>query len=94
MMTLEQVRELTREEWLERRADVRRRQSLLATERSQAIRDEQSFHHQTMKSEYDRHHLRLQNIDADYREAKQRLADEMDVLSAWNAPQGEEGGQS
>lgn len=94
MTTLAQVRELTREEWLERRADVRRRQSLLAWERSQAIREEQSFHQKTMKSEYDRHHLRLQNIDTGYREDKQRLANEMDALSCWQAPQGEEGGQS
>ncbi len=94
MMTIELVRELTREECMERRADVRRRQSLLATERSQAIRDEQSRHHQTLQDEYDRHFLRLETIDADYREAKQRLADEMEVLSVWNAPQGEEGGRA
>lgn len=90
---VEQVREMTREEWMERRAEVRRQQNLLAMERSQRIRDEKSRHNQALKEEYDLHALKLENIEAAYREQKQRLADEMDALAnLWQKPEEQEGG--
>ena len=90
---VEKVREMTREEWMERRAEVRRQQNPLAMERSQRIRDEKSRHNQTLKEAYDLHALKLENIEAAYRERKQQLADEMDALAnLWQKPEEQEGG--
>ena len=88
----EKVKEMTREEWLNRRAEIRLQMDRLAEDRMRRLRQEKHLHLQTKKNEDIRHSLKVEEIELRYRQETSMLRDEIDALSQWPAPEKQEGG--
>lgn len=92
MLSFDSVNEMSREEWLGRRAEVRRQMNELAMVRNNQIRNEKRLHNENLKKEYDRHGMMLETIESEYRAAVMPLRDEMDLLSHYRTDPQPEGG--
>lgn len=88
----EKVKEMTRSEWLNRRAEARLEMDRLAEDRMRRLRQEKERHLQKIKEEKILHIEQVEAIELRYRQETSMLRDELDALANWPAPGKEEGG--
>lgn len=88
MNYMERVQEMTLEEVLERRIEIRHRLDDLRQQRDNQIHAETVRHNKALDTVYTAHREELSRIDREYSGAALPLRDEMDVLSLWRKEEG------
>lgn len=88
MNYMERVQEMTLEEVLSRRIEIRHRLDDLRQQRDNQIHAETLRHNKALDTVYTAHREELSRIDREYSGAALPLRDEMDVLSQWRKEEG------
>lgn len=88
MNYMERVQEMTLEEVLERRIEIRRQLEDLKLHREDLLRAEKLRHDQALNDSYAAHRENLARIDREHSNLTLPLRDEMDALSQWRKEEG------